>query len=237
MYQHGLFNLGRTTSYAALGGLFGALGSVLYVTMETLLSVTNAVRGSVGVVVLGVLIICHGIGSVVGRHGSILHKLPIPGLSIDRLMNSTLSQLARVADGPGIVGLGLVHGLVPCQCCTRRSSTSLPSVLPLSASLRSPRSVSGPSRRFSLRNGARIARSDPDGSAAPSPWRRVRCPRLRAIRTWSSNGLVSISLTRSCHIIYLLLNCRAEVTSDPRDLIVTARIHGVNTVVLRLLRV
>jgi len=113
MYQHGLFNLGRTTSYAALGGLFGALGSVLYVTMETLLSVTNAVRGSVGVV-LGVLIICHGIGSVVGRHGSILHKLPIPGLSIDRLMNSTLSQLARVADGPGIVGLGLVHGLVPC---------------------------------------------------------------------------------------------------------------------------
>ncbi|QSX01168.1 sulfite exporter TauE/SafE family protein [Haloterrigena alkaliphila] len=113
IYQHSLFNIGRTTGYATLGGLFGALGSVLYLTMETLLSVTNAIRGSVGVV-LGVLIICHGIGSVVGRHGSVLHKLPIPGLSIDRLVNDASNRLGRIADGPGIVGLGLVHGLVPC---------------------------------------------------------------------------------------------------------------------------
>lgn len=113
MYQHGLFNLGRTTGYTVLGGLFGALGSALYLTMETLLAVTNAIRGSVGVV-FGILIICHGIGAVVGRHGSVLHRLPIPGLSIDWFVNGASSRLARVADGPGIVGLGLVHGLVPC---------------------------------------------------------------------------------------------------------------------------
>lgn len=113
MYQHGLFNLGRTTSYALLGGVFGALGSVLYLTMETLLVVTNAIRGSVGVA-LGALIVCHGIGSVVGRHGSVLHRLPIPGLSIGRLLNGASSRLGRIADGPGIVGLGLIHGLVPC---------------------------------------------------------------------------------------------------------------------------
>lgn len=113
MYQHGLFNLGRTASYATLGGLFGTLGSVLYLTTESLMTLTNTIRGTVGTV-LGVLIICHGIGAVVGRHGSILHGLPIPGIPIDRLLNGASSRVARVADGPGIVGLGLIHGLVPC---------------------------------------------------------------------------------------------------------------------------
>jgi len=113
MYQHGLFNLGRTTSYAVLGGLFGVLGSVLYLTMETLLVVTNVIRGSVGII-LGVLIIYHGISAIRGCHGSILHKLPIPGLPVDRLLSSASGRLTHIADGPGIIGLGLVHGLVPC---------------------------------------------------------------------------------------------------------------------------
>lgn len=113
MYHHGLFNLGRTTSYATLGGLFGTLGGVLYLTMDSLLAVTNAVRGTVGVA-LGLLIICHGIGAVMGRHTSVLHRLPIPGITINRLLNGASSRLARVADGPGIIGLGLIHGLVPC---------------------------------------------------------------------------------------------------------------------------
>jgi sulfite exporter TauE/SafE len=113
LYHHGLFNLGRTTSYALLGGLFGALGGLLYLTADTLLAVTNVLRGTVGVA-LGVLIIVHGLSSAFGQHTSVLQRLPLPGVSIGRLLNSASTRLTRLADGPGIVGLGLLHGLVPC---------------------------------------------------------------------------------------------------------------------------
>lgn len=113
LYHHGLFNLGRTVSYALLGGLFGALGSALYLTMDTLLAITNVLRGTVGVI-LGALIMYHGVSTVAGRHGSILQKLPIPGIATDRLLNGASNRITRAADGRGIVGLGLIHGLVPC---------------------------------------------------------------------------------------------------------------------------
>ncbi len=113
LYHHGLFNVGRTVSYALLGGLFGALGSVLYLTMESLVAVTNVVRGVVGVA-LGALIIYHGIGTLAGRHGSVLHRLPIPGSAINGLLTRASGRLTGAADGRGILGLGLIHGLVPC---------------------------------------------------------------------------------------------------------------------------
>ena len=113
LYHHGLFNLGRTVSYALLGGLFGTLGSALYVTMDTLLAVTNALRGTVGVA-LGAVIVYHGVGIVAGRHGGVLQKLPLPGIPIGRLLNGASGRIADVADGRGVVGLGLIHGLVPC---------------------------------------------------------------------------------------------------------------------------
>lgn len=113
LYYHGLFNLGRTVSYTLLGGLFGALGSVLYLTMDSLLAITNVLRGTIGVI-LGGLIMYHGISTVVGWHGSILRKLPIPGVTIGQLLNGASTRVTRVANGRGIVGLGLIHGLVPC---------------------------------------------------------------------------------------------------------------------------
>lgn len=113
MYQHGLFNIGRTVSYAILGCLFGALGGALYLTMESLLAITNPFRGSVGVI-LGGLIILHGLSSAVGHQSSILHRLPIPGITVGRLLDGAAGRLNRLADGPGIIGLGLLHGLVPC---------------------------------------------------------------------------------------------------------------------------
>lgn len=113
IYYHGLFNLGRTVSYALLGGLFGALGSALYLTMDTLLAITNTLRGTIGII-LGGLIIYHGISTVAGHHGSVLQRLPIPGIAIGQLLNGASSRIARAANGPSIIGLGLVHGLVPC---------------------------------------------------------------------------------------------------------------------------
>lgn len=113
MYYHGLFNLGRTVSYALLGGLFGALGSALYLTMDTLLAITNVLRGTIGVI-LGGLIMYHGISTVAGWHGNILQKLPIPGIAIGQLLNRASGRVTHAANGRGIIGLGLIHGLVPC---------------------------------------------------------------------------------------------------------------------------
>lgn len=113
LYHHGLFNVGRTVSYTILGGLFGTLGSVLYLTMDSLVAVANVARGIVGVV-LGALIIYHGVGALTGLHGSVLHRLPIPGSMINGLLNRASGRLASAADGRGILGLGLIHGFVPC---------------------------------------------------------------------------------------------------------------------------
>jgi len=112
-YHHGLFNLGRTVSYALLGGLFGALGGVLYLTMDSLLTITNTLRGAVGIA-LGALIIYHGVHTLAGRDGNALRRLPIPRLTTGRLLKGASGRIARAADGRGIVGLGLIHGLVPC---------------------------------------------------------------------------------------------------------------------------
>jgi sulfite exporter TauE/SafE len=113
IYQHGLFNLGRTASYVLLGALFGALGGALYLTTESLLTITNVVRGTIGVG-LGCLIVVHGLGTVAGGHAGVLRRLPIPGLAIGRLLGDASSRAREIAGGPGIVGLGPVHGLVPC---------------------------------------------------------------------------------------------------------------------------
>lgn len=111
--HHALFNLGRTASYALLGGIFGTLGGALYLTMESLLAITDLLRGTLGVA-LGVLIMYHGATMVSGQHGSILKQLPIPGIAIGNLLNGASSRIATIADGRGIIGLGLIHGLVPC---------------------------------------------------------------------------------------------------------------------------
>ncbi len=108
--QHGLFNLGRTLSYATLGAVFGALGSLLYVTTDSLTAIADLVRGSIGTG-LGLVVIVIGLyyligGSAVGGH--------VPGLGLERVFSFLTSHVDRLAAGPGIVGLGAVHGLLPC---------------------------------------------------------------------------------------------------------------------------
>ena len=108
--QHGLFNLGRTISYAIVGAVFGALGSVLYVTTDSLTAAADLIRGSMGAVI-GLVVIAIGIYYLLGRNAVGGH---VPGLGLERVFGVLTNHVDRLAAGPGIVGLGALHGLLPC---------------------------------------------------------------------------------------------------------------------------
>jgi sulfite exporter TauE/SafE len=111
--QHLLFNGGRTLSYAALGGLFGLAGAFVFDTASVVLAVSDAVRATAGLVV-GLFIVGTGLRYASGRHGS--HgglDLPVVG-RLTGVFGTLQSRIHGWARGPGIVGLGLVHGLLPC---------------------------------------------------------------------------------------------------------------------------
>jgi sulfite exporter TauE/SafE len=112
--QHLLFNGGRAVSYAALGGLFGLAGALVYDAASVVVAVSGVVRAVVGILV-GVVVLGTGFRYLLGgesAHGT-LPNLPF----VDRLarpFGTLQSRFDGWADGPGIVGLGLVHGLLPC---------------------------------------------------------------------------------------------------------------------------
>ena len=106
--QHALFNLGRAVSYATIGAALGALGGAVLVTTATLTGAAEAVRGVVGLGV-GAAVILIGVRYVLGGATGGIH---LPGL--ERVTGWLTGHVDRLANGPGIVGLGAVHGLLPC---------------------------------------------------------------------------------------------------------------------------
>ncbi|OVE84165.1 sulfite exporter TauE/SafE family protein [Natronolimnobius baerhuensis] len=106
--QHVLFNLGRTASYTLLGAAFGALGGVLFVTTAELTSVADLVRGGAGLLIGGFIIVT-GVYYLLGRTTG---GVSIPGL--ERVVGVLTTHVDRFANGPGIIGLGALHGLLPC---------------------------------------------------------------------------------------------------------------------------
>ncbi|MFW6318169.1 MAG: sulfite exporter TauE/SafE family protein [Halorubrum sp.] len=110
--QHALFNLGRATSYAVLGGLFGLAGSVAFVTGRTVTAAADEVHALTGVAVGGVII------ALGARYALRLEfqSVPLPGF--DRAAAAVSDRIvARVDAWVGdwrIVGLGAAHGLLPC---------------------------------------------------------------------------------------------------------------------------
>ncbi|ELY72302.1 sulfite exporter TauE/SafE family protein [Natrinema pallidum] len=105
--QHALFNLGRTLSYALIGGAFGAFGGFVFVTTDQLTTIVDLVRGSVGVLI-GVFIITAGVKYLLGD----VSGSRIPG--VQRVTNWIGVRVDRYVNSPGIIGLGALHGLLPC---------------------------------------------------------------------------------------------------------------------------
>jgi len=113
--QHALFNLGRTVSYAVLGGLFGFLGLLAF-DAAAVSALSTEVRAVVGVLA-GAFIISVGAYRVFGQHGSVLSALPLESGShslFGRVYSLITARVGDWANGPGIVGLGAIHGLLPC---------------------------------------------------------------------------------------------------------------------------
>ena len=106
--QHALFNLGRATSYTVIGAALGARGGVVLVTTATLTGAAEVVRGVVGLGV-GAAVILVGVRYALGGATGGIH---LPGL--ERVTGWLTGHVDRLANGPGIVGLGAVHGLLPC---------------------------------------------------------------------------------------------------------------------------
>lgn len=107
--QHALFNLGRTLGYAAIGGLLGLVGGIFFATTSTI-PLANQIRGSVGVFI-GALVIVIGIYYLLGRTGL---DTGVPSLGFGRVSSWLVDHVERLVAGPGIIGLGAIHGLLPC---------------------------------------------------------------------------------------------------------------------------
>ena len=110
--QHGLFNLGRTLSYAILGGLFGLAGSLAFVTGRHVTLLTTDIHALTGIGI-GLLII--GIGIQYATRGS-AKGLTIPGLGWLFASVHTFVQprITRWVQDSRILGLGALHGFLPC---------------------------------------------------------------------------------------------------------------------------
>jgi len=112
--QHALFNLGRASSYAIIGGLFGLAGAVVFVSPQAVTAVATDVHAVVGIGV-GALIVAMGVNYLIGRGlvgGSI--SVPLVGATFGRLHQTLLANVDSWVGNIRIAGLGAVHGLLPC---------------------------------------------------------------------------------------------------------------------------
>ncbi|GGL68603.1 sulfite exporter TauE/SafE family protein [Halocalculus aciditolerans] len=107
--QHALFNLGRTASYAAIGGLFGLLGATAYSTVDVVLAAGTGLRAVTGLLVGG-FVLSTGLAYLSGRPGLLGHV----STPLDRHVATLSTRVDAWAGSSRIVGLGLLHGLLPC---------------------------------------------------------------------------------------------------------------------------
>jgi len=106
--QHALFNIGRAASYTLVGAAMGMLGGLVFLGVGEVTAAAAAVRGTVGTLV-GALVVAIGLYYLSGR---VSVGVQLPGAG--RVTSLLTAWVDRLANGPGIVCLGAVHGLLPC---------------------------------------------------------------------------------------------------------------------------
>ena len=145
--QHALFNLGRTASYAAIGGLFGAAGSIAFVSGRAVTTLADEVHAFAGLLVGGV-IVAIGVRYALRLE---LDSLPVPG--VERLSRAVTERITRASTHGSAIGAysdsapPTVSSRV--HCCIRRSSTPSSREARPAEPSRSGRSASEPFRRCS----------------------------------------------------------------------------------------
>ncbi|WP_439027728.1 sulfite exporter TauE/SafE family protein [Haloarchaeobius sp. DT45] len=111
--QHLLFNLGRSLSYAAIGASMGLLGMVVF-DAAAVTPLADGLRAVTGLLVGGFILVTGAgylfRGRTVGHGGS----LPVVGTAFQRVYATLTARVDSWVRGPRIVGLGAVHGLLPC---------------------------------------------------------------------------------------------------------------------------
>lgn len=110
--QHLLLNLGRTFSYALIGALMGAIGALLF-NAAAFASAASPVRGIVGIVI-GIAIVSIGVGYVFKGATPANASTGLIGSRFSRAYAAITGRVDSLVDGPGIFGLGMLHGLLPC---------------------------------------------------------------------------------------------------------------------------
>lgn len=106
--QHTLFNVGRTVGYTFVGVVMGTVGGLFVIGTQQVTAAADSVMGVVGVAI-GAGIVLIGVQYVIGRVSFGLH---LPGSQY--VTGWLMSGVERLASGPGIVGLGTLHALLPC---------------------------------------------------------------------------------------------------------------------------
>lgn len=106
--QHALFNIGRTASYTILGGVMGALGGLVFFSTDSFLAASGLVRGVAGIAI-GLGIVAMGVGYL-RLHGGINWHLP----GTEHVTRAMTAHVDRLVNGPGVLALGGLHGLLPC---------------------------------------------------------------------------------------------------------------------------
>lgn len=112
VHQHLLFNLGRTGGYATIGGILGAAGG-LTLDLAGLASIGRNVRMLTGLLA-GALIIVVGAQYALRGRAPIGHDLPLLGGLFGRMSSLLSARVSRWVHGPQVLGLGAMHGLLPC---------------------------------------------------------------------------------------------------------------------------
>lgn len=114
--QHALFNVGRTLGYAGAGALMGGLGALAF-DAAAVVRIARPLQATVGLVIGGGIVLT-GLSYVVYGNADLGRIGRVVGLGSGGLFARATAVLSsRVADwvgGPRIVGLGLVHAVLPC---------------------------------------------------------------------------------------------------------------------------